>query len=43
MQAKHSDAKEKETGMLPAVLLLVAMLLVLADPVPALELISQLR
>ena len=39
--SKHSD--DKETRLLPAVLLLVAMLLVLADPAPAAELLSQIH
>ncbi len=41
MRIKHSD--DKGTGLLPTLLLLVAMLLVLADPEPALELLSQLH
>lgn len=41
MFSKHSD--DKETRLLPAVLLLVAMLLVLADPAPAVELLSQIH
>jgi len=41
MRTKHSD--DKGTGLLPALLLLVAMLLVLADPSPALELLTQLH
>jgi hypothetical protein len=41
MLTKHSDAKG--TGWIPALLLLVAMLLVLADPAPAVELLVQLK
>lgn len=41
MFTKHSD--EKGTGLIPALLLLVAMLLVLADPAPAAELLSWLN
>ncbi len=41
MLTKHSD--DKGAGLLPAVLLLVAMLLVLADPAPAVELLSQIH
>jgi hypothetical protein len=41
MLTKHSGAKG--SGLIPALLLLLAMLLVLADPAPAAELLSQLK
>jgi len=41
MLIKHSNTKG--TGLIPALLLLVAMLLVLADPAPAAELLSQIH
>ena len=41
MLTKQSGAKG--TGLIPALLLLIAMLLVLADPAPAAELLSQFR
>lgn len=41
MYMKRSDAKG--TGWIPALLLLIAMLLVLADPAPAAELLTWLN
>ena len=41
MFMKHSDTNG--TGLIPALLLLIAMLLVLADPVPAAELLNQFK
>lgn len=41
MQTKDSD--QKGSGLVPTLLLLLAMFLVLADPVPALELLSQVH
>ena len=41
MLTKHSGTRG--TGLVPALLLLIAMLLVLADPAPAAELLSQIH
>ena len=41
MLTKRSDTKG--TGLIPALLLLIAMLLVLADPAPAVELLSHIH
>jgi hypothetical protein len=41
MYSKHSRANG--SGLIPALLLLAAMLLVLADPAPAAELLSRLQ
>jgi len=42
MYTKHSGAG-KGTGLIPALLLLAAMLLVLADPAPAAQVFSHLH
>lgn len=41
MYSKRSD--RKGSGLIPALLLFAGMLLVLADPVPAAELLSQFK
>jgi hypothetical protein len=41
MHSKHSNTKG--SGLIPALLLLAAMLLVLADSAPAVELVGQFK